>query len=147
MQSYGFADITGQQTVTDVISRKTGALPDLVHVHPVDTIRDAIHIMTEYDVSQVPVLTAEPPVVMGEVAGAIDEESLLDLVFTGRAQLTDAVGSVIGAPFPLIGTGESVAAARQALTQAPALLVTQDGKPVSVLTRHDLLAFLGEGGR
>jgi cystathionine beta-synthase len=146
MRSYGFAPPGDEKTVADVISGKTGALPDLVHVHPSDTIRDAIRIMTEYDVSQVPVLNAEPPVVMGEVAGGIDEESLLDLVFTGQAQLTDAVGSVVGDRFPLIGTNDSVTTAREALTSTNALLVTQDGKPVSVLTRHDLLAFLGEGG-
>ncbi len=63
MQSYGFARVKGQRTVADVMSAKTGRLPDLVHAHPNDTIRDAIRIMTEYDVSQLPVLTAEPPVV------------------------------------------------------------------------------------
>jgi cystathionine beta-synthase len=146
MQSYGFAEIRSERTVADIVSRKTGTLPDLVHVHPSDTIRDAIQIMTEYDVSQVPVLSAEPPVVMGEVSGAIDERALLELVFSGAAQLTDAVATVTGQRFPLIGVTESVAAAREALTSSNALLVTHEGKPVSVLTRHDLLTFLSEVG-
>ncbi|MDM4762482.1 cystathionine beta-synthase [Galbitalea sp. SE-J8] len=147
MQSYGFAQPTLEQTVADVISAKTGALPDLVHVHPSDTVRDAIAIMTEYDVSQVPVLTAEPPVVMGEVVGALDEATLLDLVFSGRARLADAIAPFVGAPLPLIGTGAPVSDARSALSATDALLVAQDGKPVSVLTRHDLLTFLSEGSR
>ena len=144
MQSYGFAQVSVEKTVADVISSKTGALPDLVHVHPSDTIRDAVQILTKYDVSQVPVLTAEPPVVMGEVIGSITEAALLDHVFSGRAQLTDSVGNFVGAALPLIGVHEPVSAARAALVETDALLVTEDGKPLGVLTRHDLLTFLSE---
>jgi cystathionine beta-synthase len=100
--------------------------------------------MTKYDVGQLPVLSAEPPVVMGEVVGAIDERSLLELVFSGDAQLTDPLGSFVGKPLPMIGVRESVDAARTALRGVDALLVTEDGKPAGVLTRHDLLAFVSE---
>jgi len=144
MQSYGFTQLSDEKTVADVLSRKTGELPDLVHVHPSDTVRDAIQILTKYDVSQVPVLTAEPPVVMGEVIGTVDEKSLLDNVFTGRAQLTDSIAEFVGQPLGLIGVHESVSAARTALSTADALLVTSDGKPAAVLTRQDLLTFLSE---
>jgi cystathionine beta-synthase len=43
---------------------------------------------------------------------------------------------------PLIGLNETVGAARAALGETSALLVTDEGKPVSVITRADLLAFL-----
>ena len=142
MRSYGFAADTDERTVGDVLKAKTGALPDLVHVHPTDTVRDAIEIMTKYEVSQMPVLTAEPPVVMGEVVGAINERSLLEAVFSGGASMTDAVQSLIGASLPLIGVHEPLSAAKAALAQTDALLVTTDGKPAAVLTRHDLLTFL-----
>jgi len=142
MQSYGFTQVSAEKTVADVISRKTGDIPDLVHVHPIDTVRDAVKIMAEYDISQLPVLTAEPPVVMGEVAGAIDERALLDDIFSGRAQMTDSIAEFVGAPLGLIGMHESVTAARTALAGADALLVVTDGKPVGVLTRQDLLTFL-----
>lgn len=144
MRSYGFASDTDERTVADVVSSKNGELPDLVHVHPTDTVRDAIEIMTKYEVSQMPVLTAEPPVVMGEVIGAIDERSLLEAVFTGGAQMTDAVREFVGSPLGLIGVHEPVSAAKAALATTDALLVTADGKPVAVLTRHDLLTFLSE---
>ncbi len=144
MRSYGFGEDTDERTVGDVLSAKTGRLPDLVHVHPTDTVRDAIEILTKYEVSQMPVLTAEPPVVMGEVVGAIDERSLLEAVFTGGAKMTDSVKEFIGSPLGLIGVHESVGAAKAALAAADALLVTDDGKPAAVLTRHDLLTFLSE---
>ena len=142
MRSYGFSSATDERTVGDVLSAKTGQLPDLVHVHPTDTVRDAIEIMAKYEVSQMPVLTAEPPVVMGEVIGSIDERSLLEAVFAGGAQMTDAVRDFVGAPLGMIGVHEPVSAARAALASTDALLVTNDGKPAAVLTRHDLLTFL-----
>jgi len=144
MRSYGFASVTDEKTVGDVVSSKTGQLPDLVHVHPTDTLRDAIEIMSKYEVSQMPVLTAEPPVVMGEVIGAIDERSLLEAVFSGGANMTDPVREFVGKPLGLIGVHEPVSAAKSALATTDALLVTNDGKPVAVLTRHDLLTFLSE---
>jgi cystathionine beta-synthase len=142
MRSYGFGEDADERTVGDVLSAKTGQLPDLVHVHPTDTVRDAIAIMTEFEVSQMPVLTAEPPVVMGEVIGSIDERSLLEAVFSGGAKMTDAIKEFVGPPLGLIGVHEPVSAAKAALAATDALLVTNDGKPAAVLTRHDLLTFL-----
>lgn len=142
MRSYGFLPATVDRTVSDVVQAKDGTLPDLVHVHPSDTVRDAIDILKEYGISQMPVLTAEPPVVMGEVVGALDERALLEAVFTGRAQMADAIGAFVQAPLPLIGLHEAVSAASDALGGSDALLVVDEGKPVAVLTRHDLLTFL-----
>ncbi|TDX76026.1 cystathionine beta-synthase [Rathayibacter sp. PhB151] len=146
MRSYGFLEHREEGTVRDVLSARaanptTGDLPALVHVHPSDTVRDAIEIMTTYGVSQLPVLTAEPPVVMGEVVGAIDERELLDRVFSGATAMTDPIGASAGDALRLIGLGESISAARAALSEANALLVTDEGKPVAVITRQDLLSF------
>ncbi len=55
-----------------------------------------------------------------------------------------AVGKFIGAPLGLIGVHESLSDARSALGKTDALLVTEDGKPVAVITRQDLLTFLSE---
>ncbi|MFI5060919.1 MAG: cystathionine beta-synthase [Actinomycetales bacterium] len=144
MRSYGFSDVPDEATVHDLVRTKRGDLPDLVHAHPSDTVRDTIQTMNKYGVSQLPVLTAEPPVVMGEVTGALDETSLVEAVFSGRAQMTDNVGAFLGDPLDLIGINEPVSAARAALATTNALLVTEDGKPVAVLTRQDLLNFLSE---
>jgi cystathionine beta-synthase len=142
MRSYGFLPASEDRTVADMVGTKNPDVAGLVHVHPSDTVRHTIDKMRKFDISQMPVLTAEPPVVMGEVIGSIDEKSLIDAVFSGRAQLTDALAEFVGPPLGLIGMQDSVEAAREALTNADALLVTIDGKPAAVVTRHDLLAFL-----
>ncbi|MGI8948718.1 MAG: cystathionine beta-synthase [Ornithinimicrobium sp.] len=144
MRSYGFLPGAQEKTVHDVISSKTGDLPALVHAHPTDTVREAISMMAEYAVSQLLVLGAEPPVMMGEVVGALNERDLLDAVFNGKVQMSDTVADVVGPPLPLIGSGEAVHDAWEALGGSDALVVTDDGRPVAVLTRPDLLTFLSE---
>jgi cystathionine beta-synthase len=152
MSSYGFlrSRLDGsieQPTVANVLRGKSGALPDLVHTHPSETVRDAIGILREYGVSQMPVVGAEPPVMAGEVAGSVSERELLSAVFEGRAKLADAVGEHMSPPLPLIGAGELISTAAKALRESDALMVVEGGKPVGVLTRQDLLGFLSEGRR
>ena len=152
MSSYGFlrTRLDGsvvEPTVGDVLRGKSGALPDLVHTHPSETVRDAIGILREYGVSQMPVVGAEPPVMAGEVAGSVSERELLSAVFEGRAKLADAVAVHMSPPLPLIGAGELVSAAAKALGERDALMVVEEGKPVGVITRHDLLGFLSDGPR
>ena len=150
MSSYGFlrSRLDGsvdQPTVGDVLRGKSGELPALVHTHPSETVRDAIGILREYGVSQMPVVGAEPPVMAGEVAGSVSERELLSAVFEGRAKLADAVSQHMDPSLPLIGAGEQVGTAAKALRECDAVMVVEDGKPVGVLTRHDLLGFLSGG--
>jgi cystathionine beta-synthase len=142
MASYGFLHDEGERTLAEVLTAKTGDLPALVHTHPTETVRDAIEILREYGVSQMPVVKAEPPVVIGEVAGSVSERDLLAALFAGTAHLADPVGKHMSPPLSLVGDGEPVSAARHILETEDAVLVISDGKPVGVLTRADLLGFL-----
>ncbi|MBT0770518.1 cystathionine beta-synthase [Kineosporia sp. J2-2] len=139
MASYGFLSQDGGMTVGDVLRAKAGDLPALVHTHPTETVRDAIDILREYGVSQMPVVKAEPPVMAGEVAGSVSERALLEAVFTGRANLADPVERHMSQPLPLVGAGEPVEVIRKSLEQVDAVMVVADGKPTGVLTRLDLL--------
>ncbi|HEX6969939.1 MAG TPA: cystathionine beta-synthase [Micromonosporaceae bacterium] len=144
MARYGFMRTSGSEaTVADVLAGKSDRLPELVHVHPTETVRDAIDYMREYGVSQLPVLKAEPPVVTGEVAGSIAEKDLMDALFSGQAQLHDTIERHMAEPLPMIGGGQPVSEAVALLEKADAALVLVDGKPKGVITRQDLLAHLG----
>ncbi len=144
MARYGFlATSAGGATVADVLSAKKTGMPEMVHVHPTDTVREAIDIMREYGVSQLPVLKAEPPVVTGEVAGSIAEKDLLDALFTGGAHLHDSVDRHMTPALPMIGGGQPVSEAVALLEKSDAAMVLIDGKPVGVLSRQDLLLHLG----
>jgi cystathionine beta-synthase len=147
MADYGFLSDTGGSgtTVGDVLRGKRGDAPALIHVHPYETVREAIDILREYSVSQMPVVKAEPPVTAGEVVGSVSEKELLDLLFAGHAHLADPLERHMSPPLPIVGAGEPVAAATAALEKSDALLVHDEGKPAGVLTRQDLLGHLAAG--
>jgi cystathionine beta-synthase len=143
MASYGFLppEHSGA-TVGDVLRRKDGAMPKLVHVHPTETVGDAVGVLREFGVSQMPVVAVEPPVMAAEVVGAVNERELLDALFTGKAALADRIDRHMSPPLPTIGAGERVTAAMSALSSADGAMVLVDGKPAGVVTRQDLLGFL-----
>ncbi|MCW2781017.1 MAG: cystathionine beta-synthase [Marmoricola sp.] len=143
LAQYGFlAAGDSEQTVGEVLRAKRGDIPALVHTHPTETIAEAVHILQEYGVSQMPVVRAEPPIMAAEVAGSVSERVLLDALYAGKARLADPVEDHMSAPLPAIGGTVAVSEAVAALKDADALLVQEDGRPVGVLTRQDLLSFL-----
>jgi cystathionine beta-synthase len=102
----------------------------------------AIGLLREYNVSQLPVMKEEPPVMAAEVIGSVVESDLLDALVSGRASPQDAVGGHMSAPLPMIGSGEQVSRAVEALEKAGAAVVLVDGRPSGLITRQDLLTFL-----
>ncbi|MFF3665125.1 cystathionine beta-synthase [Microtetraspora malaysiensis] len=143
MADYGFLTTsTDEGLVGDVLGRKSAGLPEFVHVHPHEPVGTAISIMREYGVSQLPVMKEEPPVMAAEVVGSIIERDLLEGLYRGKVSSDDPLGDHMSAPLPMIGFGEPVSRAVEALEKADAAVVLDDGKPVGLLTRQDLLAFL-----
>src|SRR5262249_38596928 len=128
--------------IADVLTRKRGELPLFVHAHPDETVRGVIETLREYDVSQLPVLKEEPPVMAAEVIGSITERDLLDALVTGRADPAEPVSAHMSPRVPMIGAGEPISAAVTALERAGAAVVLVDGKPSGMITRQDVLTFL-----
>jgi cystathionine beta-synthase len=143
LAQYGFLAHARQgKTLGDVLAGKDGSLPPLVHTHPHETIAEAVAILREYGVSQMPVVRAEPPVMAAEVAGSVSERTLMDALYSGKARLADMVELHMDEALPSLGAGEPVAKAVELLEGRDALMVLDDGKPVGVLTRQDLLVHL-----
>jgi cystathionine beta-synthase len=143
LAQYGFLPESGEaQSVGSVLRSKGGDLPTFVHTHPNETLAEAIEILREFGVSQMPVVRAEPPVMAAEIAGSVIERDLLEALYTGNAKLSDRVEEHMSAALPAVGAGEPASTAVTALEKADAIVVLDDGKPVGVLTRQDLLGFL-----
>ncbi|MGA9875884.1 MAG: cystathionine beta-synthase, partial [Solirubrobacteraceae bacterium] len=141
MADHGFLRDRGL-TVADLLERKGAALPELIHVHPDDTAREAIEIMQEFGISQLPVVQAEPPLAEAEVIGAVLERELMQRAFQDANLLDKSVRDVMGPPMPTVGSGERVEVAVGRLEDSPAVIVIDHGHPVGVLTRTDALSFL-----
>ncbi|WP_007508617.1 cystathionine beta-synthase [Pseudofrankia saprophytica] len=156
MYDYGFLEPPSDEpVVAAVLASKQGrgagggrggsqtGPPELVHVHPDETVGTAISYLREYNVSQMPVVRHEPPLRAAEVAGAVLERELLAAVFADRAAVDAPVSAHMSAPLPTIGAGEPLSTLVEALGgDDPAVLVLDSGKPVGILTRADLLSFL-----
>ena len=65
-----------------------GGIPRCVHMHPEETVGQAIDVLREYGVSQMPIVkpgAGHPDVMAAEVIGSVVERELLDALFTKRA--------------------------------------------------------------
>lgn len=150
MADYGFLEEPGDAArVGDVLRRKDGGIPSLVHMHPEETVGQAIEVLREYGVSQMPIVkpgAGHPDVMAAEVIGSVVERDLLDALFAQRASLTDPLEKHMSAPLPQVGSGEPVGDLMNVLGTADAAIVIVEGKPKGVVSRQDLLAFLAESG-
>ena len=150
MADYGFLAAAGEEGVAgDVLARKDaaehGGIPQFVHVHPNESVGEAVQILREYGVSQMPVVSpgaGHPDVMAGEVIGSIVERDLLDALFAHRAELGDSIEKHMSPPLPVVGSGESVTRLMAVLEKADAAVVLVEGKPQGIVTRQDLLAYM-----
>ena len=148
MADYGFLDEAGTASVADVLRDKEGSMPSLVHMHPEETVGEAIEVLREYGVSQMPVVkpgAGHPDVMAAEVVGSIVERELLDALFTHKAELDHPLEQHMCPPLPQVGSGEPVADLVAVLEGADAAVVLVEGKPTGVVSRTDLLAYLAKG--
>jgi cystathionine beta-synthase len=145
MLRHGFTHTTGARTVADLLGTPPRALAHLRREH---TVAEAV-IALETHRGALPVVSAEPPVVLGEVVGAIDARTLLRALASGAVTPDDPVTAAMGRGLPYIGAHQSLEAAqerfgvRAAGGQYPeTLLVLDGGNPIGLLDRTDLIAAL-----
>ena len=139
MANFGFLRECDQCVAAVLDARGEG--PALLYVNPTHTVRKAIEIMRANGISQLPVCKNTPPFAAAEVAGAVDELELMERVYQDPTVMDMAVEHVMGPKLPTIGVGQKVALAVEMLDRSPALLVLAGGRPLSVLTRTDLLSY------
>ncbi|MFJ1569595.1 cystathionine beta-synthase [Streptomyces erythrochromogenes] len=148
MAGHGFLEEAGPAArIGDVLNDKEGGIPSLVHMHPEETVGEAIEVLREYGVSQMPIVkpgAGHPDVMAAEVIGSVVEKELLAALFAQRASLSDPLEKHMSSPLPQVGSGEPVSELMTVLGEADAAIVLVEGKPTGVVSRQDLLAFLAK---
>jgi cystathionine beta-synthase len=139
MANFGFTTEC-EQCVGSVLDTR-GDTPRLLYVNPEHTVRRAIDVMRANGISQLPVCKNTPPFAAAEVSGAVDELDLMEAVHRDPGVMQTPVEKVMGPKLPTIGVGQSLELAVQMLDGSPALLVLAGGRPLSVLTRTDVLGY------
>jgi cystathionine beta-synthase len=142
MTQHGFLERGHDQSVGDVLraKREAGEVPSLVTVGTHQKVRDAVALLHEHRVSQLPVVSGHDA---GAIVGSIGERGLLKHAADDPAVLGAEIVDVMEAPFPAVSSGDDVRDAVELLVgDRQALMVTEDGRPAGILTRADLLEAL-----
>ncbi len=140
MANFGFVREC-EQCVGALLDTRNASIENLLYVNPSQPVAEAIELMRANGVSQLPVCKNTPPFAAAEVSGAIDELELMGAIHHDPGVMTTPVEKVMGPPLPTIGIGQKLELAVEMLDAAPALLVLSGGRPLSVLTRTDVLAY------
>jgi len=121
-------------TVASVLSAKDGKSPEVIQVAPQATVRQALNLMSTYNVSQLPVLDGADGV------GAVSEQALMAAALNDAAALDWPVREVMDPPFPVVDGDWPLARLTSLLSrETPAALVRRNGKISGIVTRYDLL--------
>ncbi len=142
MQSHGFMPSPGRGlTLGHVLDSKLAAgASALITVRREDTVRKAIDLMRENDISQVPVADAN-----GAIIGAIQEVTALQLVFEHVDLAHQQVGEVMGRPFPKMDRSEGIEKGFKALSLgAQAIIIREKNQPVGLLAKSDFINYLSQ---
>jgi cystathionine beta-synthase len=134
--------------VVEVLRFKSrdGEVPDLVTIESHQKVGQAIDLMQQYSISQLPVMRHGSAGSLADVVGSLQERGLLDLVFRNPDALNDEVAAAMQPPLAAVEADESVDEVFAALTGgSAAVLVASGGKPAGMLTRSDLLEYLAHG--
>jgi cystathionine beta-synthase len=118
-------------------------LPDLVLARTRQRVGDAIALLQEYGISQLPVSEdTEGNAVVG-IVGSITEKGLLDRAFRDPTVVERTVGEVMDPPLPLVEASATLDDAFALLSGgAQALVAVRGERPAGIVTKLDLLEYL-----
>ncbi len=123
-------------TAAYLLESKADATP-LVSVEPGASVREALDLIEEHNVSQLPVLEEGRPV------GSVTESALLVAVMEEPARLANEIREVADKPFPVVDGDAELSEITSRLTrQNPAILVAENGTVCGILTRYDVIHHL-----
>ncbi len=126
----------------------TGPLPDVVLARTTQRVGDAIAVLQEYGISQLPVSEAPEGDELAGFVGSITEKGLLDRAFRDPTVVERTVGEVMGPPLPLVDASATLDEAFALLSGGAAALVAIRGdRPVGVVTKLDFLEYLAHRPR
>jgi cystathionine beta-synthase len=142
MRQNGFLGGLVPANVGDVMKDR-GDTPELIVLSKSETVRRAIDTMQRYGISQIPVTANGAASAVTDIVGSVSEKTMLDRVFREPSLVDERVERVMDPPFPVVQASDDIERLYQELSGgAPALLAARDDRPVSVITKADLLEFV-----
>jgi cystathionine beta-synthase len=154
MRENGFLSRFTQPTrIASVVAERSGEVPKVVAVGCDETVGDAIELLREHDISQLPVVRDDATRVSDDggpgrievhsVVGSLQERGLLDHLFRNPDVLSAPVSTIMDGPFPLVDGNEEIERVVPMLAAgSPAVLVQREGVLIGVVSRADVLEYV-----
>ena len=113
------------------------AIAGVISIGPNDSVRKALDLLNEHNISQLPVID------QGKSVGSIEESDLMSAVLADPAAFDAPVKAQMKAPFPTVHADTLIAQAVAFLTKRhPAVLVEDKERIVGILTRYDVIEYM-----
>jgi cystathionine beta-synthase len=124
-------------TAREMVARKDGGGPHLIAVARETTVREALRLITQHNISQLPVIEAD------DCVGAVPESLLMSRIIEDPALLDRPVSDIMEAPFPVVDADLPMSRIGRLLNrQCPAVLVRVNGELDGIVTRYDVVRYL-----
>jgi len=121
---------------SEVIRDKVRRTDQLVSIPLGISVGDAVNLMRDNDISQVPVIEG------GEVVGSMSETRILDILVANPRARMKPVAEYMERPFPVVAEDTSLTdLAKRMDRETSAILVRQAGG-FDIITKSDLISFL-----
>ncbi len=142
MRGHGFLDYTDSLTVERVLQSRVERRR-VYTVSPSDTLGEAISYMTDYGISQLPVVEG------GEVVGSVNESVILSHLIDHPGARLEHVSKVMKDPFPVVSPRLELQELSAMLNDGngAVLVPTGDDRHYEIITRSDLIKTLALAGR
>lgn len=138
MHKNGFLEENEQKStkIKSVLLEKR-SYTKLITVSPEDNLYEALRIMEDYEVSQLPVVDKYQ-----KVGGSINESILMRLLHEGIDFSQQKISAVMGKPMPVLDENADISEAyRLLLSGTSAVLVESQGGLTGLVTRFDLINY------
>lgn len=111
-------------------------IPELVSLSPNNIVQDAVDLLEKYDLSQLPVIENNKSV------GLINEADIVTRLLTNPDLSKLKVSELMDWPLPVLDEFEDFKKVLNVLKNSPAILVSEYGNIIGIVTRHDVLDFV-----
>lgn len=116
--------------------RTAAVIPPLVSITPSATVQEALDLMTQYELSELPIMQD------GNVLGRVRENRLFTQILQDRTSAEHTVETVMEDPMPIVEAHADVKDAIALLRETPSILVRDFGRIVGIISRHDVLEYI-----
>jgi cystathionine beta-synthase len=138
MREHGFL-VPEKVTARYLLDHKPAGERRLISAAPADSVREALDLLREHDISQLPVIDG------GRSVGSLHDHSLMLRIFEKPDLLDARVESLMDRPFVSVRGDTNIDDVLRLLSakERYAVLVCDGTEPEGILSRYDVLEFMG----